>query len=149
MDELVEQFLIESRELVAQASSDFSVLVADPANGAAIESMFRAIHTLKGSFAIFALTPAERVLHSAEEILERVRRKDEVLSSEIKSFLLACLDQTDRWIDDFERLGELGRNAVDTSNGLIARLKSTIQIVASDEETEANWIETLSHREHT
>src|SRR5579871_3094410 len=111
MDELLEQFLIESRDLVAQAAADFAALEAAPGDGKALESAFRAIHTLKGSVGIFAFDPAERVLHNAEDILDRARKHADALDADAIATLVACLDQTDRWIDEVERSGGLGDGA--------------------------------------
>ena len=53
MDELLEQFLIERRELVQQAADDLIALETEPGARALIDGAFRAIHTLKGSTALF------------------------------------------------------------------------------------------------
>jgi two-component system chemotaxis sensor kinase CheA len=122
MDELLEQFLIEGRELVAEASRELSALARDPDDGAAIDGAFRAIHTLKGSFAVFALVPAERLLHAAEDVLDRARRQAGRINRAALPGLVACLDQTDRWIDDMERSGALLPDAVSVSERTIALL---------------------------
>ena len=57
MDELLEQFLIEGRDLVQQASDDLLALERDPLNASRIDSAFRAVHTLKGSAALFDSIP--------------------------------------------------------------------------------------------
>jgi two-component system chemotaxis sensor kinase CheA len=99
MDELLEQFLIESRELVAQAGKDFATLSRDPRNISAIDSVFRAFHTLKGSFAIFGLHAAERLLHGGEDVLQGARQQSFMLQPAMLTALTASLDQIDRWID--------------------------------------------------
>jgi two-component system chemotaxis sensor kinase CheA len=122
MDELLEQFLIEGRELVAEASNDLSVLAGDLRAAGAIDSAFRAIHTLKGSFAVFALAPAERLLHAAEDVLHRARQQAEVLDIAAVEALVSCLDQTDRWIDEMEIGGALSPDAEQAAARIIARL---------------------------
>lgn len=111
MDELLEQFLIEARDLIAQATQDLALLARDPGNGAAIDSAFRAFHTLKGSVAIFGLVPAERLLHAAEDRLEQARKRLARLDGPTLAGLEACLDQTDRWIDQMEIHGRLADDA--------------------------------------
>lgn len=122
MDELLEQFFLEGRELVEQAMADFAVLAERPNERAALDSAFRAIHTLKGSVAIFALDPAEKVLHAAEDILEVARRNEDSLSSAALADLIASLDATDRWIDDLEKSGALPPDAAAVADALVARL---------------------------
>ena len=122
MDELLEQFFLEGRELVAQAMTDFTALAQRPGDRAALDSAFRAIHTLKGSVAIFSLVPAERVLHAAESLLEAARKGDGVLFPAGLAGLVATLDATDRWIDDLEQSGALPHDAASVAEALLARL---------------------------
>jgi two-component system chemotaxis sensor kinase CheA len=151
MDELLEQFLIEGRELVAEASKDLAALVRDPQTADALDSAFRAIHTLKGSFAVFALAPAEKLLHAAEDVLDRDRRQGSLLDAAAVAGLLACLDQTDRWIDDVERSGTLSTDAGQMADRTIALLAPASHSVAAEVVTEAtlhaDWIVALTARE--
>lgn len=156
MDDMLEQFLVEGRDLVAQASSDLARLSQDPGDRQAIDSAFRAIHTLKGSVTVFALLPAERVLHAAEDILDRARKKALALDGEAIAGLLACIDQTDRWIDDMERGGVLPPQALEDGERIVARLPSlgsAPAIAAASQPTRAGsgpeeeWLDGLRHRE--
>ncbi|GAA0741426.1 MULTISPECIES: chemotaxis protein CheA [Sphingomonas] len=122
MDELLAQFLVEGRDLVAQAAAAFDVLARDPGNAAAIDDAFRAIHTLKGSVAIFPMAAAERTLHAAEDVLERARKGGMALDGAATGALVACLDGVDRWIDDVELRGALGEDADGVAAALITGL---------------------------
>jgi two-component system chemotaxis sensor kinase CheA len=151
MDELLEQFLIEGRELVAEASNDLSVLADNLRATAAIDGAFRAIHTLKGSFAVFALAPAERLLHAAEDVLHRARQQTDMLDNAAVAALVACLDQTDRWIDEMENSGVLSpdaEQAADRTVALLARSRSSkeperVAVVQS----QSDWLAVLTDRE--
>lgn len=120
MDELLEQFVIEGRDLITQAEAALDGLVAAPGDMLAIDSLFRALHTLKGSVQIFDLAPAERLLHAAEDRLTRARASGEGVDPALLAALTACIDQTDRWIDEMERTGALGEKAAHVSEGLLA-----------------------------
>ena len=48
MNEFVEQFLVEARELVEQATADLLTLEREPDDRASLDGSFRAFHTLKG-----------------------------------------------------------------------------------------------------
>lgn len=122
MDELLTQFLIESRELIAQAEGDLGRLSAAPNDMATIDSLLRAIHTLKGSVMLFDMVPAERALHAAEDVLTATRKVKAQLPAETLDALLACVDQTDRWIDELERDGRIADGASDRAARLIAQL---------------------------
>ena len=122
MDELLDQFLIEGRELAAEAERSLDLLIADPADRQALDRTFRAIHTLKGSVAIFDMDPAERVLHAAEDILSLVQKGSQALTPSIIEALVAVNDQVQQWIDELEQEGKIDDRAGELSNWLIERL---------------------------
>lgn len=111
MDELLEQFLIEGRDLVAAANTAFAILQSDPDEAGATDAAFRAVHTLKGSVALFDMVPAERLLHAAEDVLSLARKGARGLAATDIAALVATIDQVDRWIDALERDGALGSDA--------------------------------------
>ncbi len=118
MDELLEQFLVEGRDLIAEASAAFAILRDDPGNAGAIDAAFRAVHTLKGSVGLFDMAPAERLLHAAEDGLSLARKGERQLTAQDMAGLVATNDQIDRWIDELERVGALGPDAADIAERL-------------------------------
>jgi two-component system chemotaxis sensor kinase CheA len=145
MDELLEQFLIEARELTAQAADDFSALARDPADAERIDSAFRAIHTLKGSVAIFDMAPAERALHVAEDLLAQARTGRQLLSAGDVATLIALIDQTDRWVDAMERDGALDTAANREADSLVARLDPAPHVAA--DAGDQDWFSRLKVRD--
>lgn len=107
MDELIEQFAIEARELVQQASGDLLALEARPGDRGRLESAFRAIHTLKGSVGLFDLTPMQDVLHHAEDLLSKARAGSIVVDATLVDPLLAVIEWVDDSIDGISRTGRL------------------------------------------
>ncbi len=103
MDELLEQFLIEGRELVEQATGDLAALRRDAEDRAHVDSLFRAVHTLKGSVALFDFTPMGHVLHTAEDLLGAIRSKKVIANAAMMDALLACIDASERWIEEIAR----------------------------------------------
>jgi two-component system chemotaxis sensor kinase CheA len=73
MNEFMEQFLFEARELVQQATDDFLALETAPSDRSRIESVFRAVHTLKGAAGIMDFDAMGRALHAVEDVLSRVQ----------------------------------------------------------------------------
>lgn len=98
MDELLEQFLIEGRELVDQASDDLVALDRAPSDRGRIDSLFRAIHTLKGSVALFDFAPMGAMLHAAEDLLGELRAKKANVDRVMIDALLDCIEGSERWI---------------------------------------------------
>lgn len=131
MDELLAQFLIEGRDLVAHAAAAFDTLAGDPGNAAAIDEAFRAMHTLKGSVAIFPMAAAERTLHAAEDVLERARKGGIALDGATTDALIACLDGVDRWIDEVAQNGALRDDAEAVATALVGRLPGHASIPAA------------------
>ena len=73
MNEFVEQFLIEGRELVAQGNDDLLALEERPDDRERLDGAFRAFHTLKGAAGIVDFVAMSRALHAAEDVLSAVR----------------------------------------------------------------------------
>ena len=65
MDELLTQFLIESRELVDKAVDDLLGLEKAPHDRDRFEDVFRAFHTLKGGAGIVEFAAMQEALHCA------------------------------------------------------------------------------------
>lgn len=100
IDDLLEPFVEEARELVDQANQDIDALEAgaeDPAG--ALDRLFRAFHTLKGSAGLVGFAPMGELFHAAEDRLSEVRAGERVLDEELSKALVAVLDQTERWLE--------------------------------------------------
>lgn len=152
MDELREQFLIESRDLIADAGQYFAALARNPQVTASIEGAFRAVHTLKGSVALFALQPAEQLLHAAEDLLERARKGSSALDAGAIAALVDCLDLVDRWIDAFERSGALPDDAAAQARRCVIALgiadTATLEREAkADPAAAGGWLDRLRSRD--
>jgi len=143
MDDLLPHFLVEARELIAQASDDFAGLAKDPTRRTTIDSAFRAIHTLKGSVAIFDMAAAVHALHAAEDVLARAGERP--LTAQDLTALVAVVDQTDRWVDAMERDGALASSAGSEAEALVSRLASdTVLLPALDPSAPSPWAEALA-----
>jgi two-component system chemotaxis sensor kinase CheA len=123
MNALLEQFLLEGRDLIGEATRDLLALERTPDDGTLITRVFRAFHTLKGSSGVFGIQPLTRMLHAAEDTLVAVRNQRTVMDASLTDALLECLDQTARWLDHLEALGTLPDDAENTASGLIDRLR--------------------------
>ncbi|MBW6425125.1 chemotaxis protein CheA [Rhizobium sp. XQZ8] len=107
MDELIEQFAIEARELIQQASEDLMALEANPRARESLESAFRAIHTLKGSVGLFDFGPMAGILHQAEDLLSQARAGKIVVDAALIDPILAIIEWVDDSIDGISQTGGL------------------------------------------
>ena len=105
MNEFLEQFLIEAKELVVQATDDLLALEARPEDQDQLDSAFRAFHTLKGAAGIIEFAPMVRALHAAEDLLSRARSREVRLDAARIGDCLTALDQVDQWLAATEAAG--------------------------------------------
>jgi two-component system chemotaxis sensor kinase CheA len=119
MDEFIEQFLIESRELVDQGIEDLLALEKSPHDAERFDNAFRAFHTLKGGAGIVEFAAMEHAVHCVEDLLTAARSGSVPLSTDDIGNCLLCLDQVGEWLDVIQSTGALPVNA--DASAIVAR----------------------------
>ncbi|MBA2935176.1 chemotaxis protein CheA [Sphingomonas sp. CGMCC 1.13654] len=150
MDELLAQFLIEARELVPEALAALEGLRQEPGDAGRIDAAFRAIHTLKGSVALFDMAPAGRILHAAEDLLEGARANRVRLDLAPIATLVACLDRVDAWVDAMETEGRLPHDAGTVAARLLLRFGGSEEDAGPEPITSQavpDWVTAILDRE--
>ncbi|TWA79495.1 two-component system chemotaxis sensor kinase CheA [Azospirillum brasilense] len=102
MSALFEQFVLESRELLEAAGAALLRLERDPADKAAVNDLFRALHTLKGATGLFDMAPFTRMVHAGEDALMAVRDGRAAMTGDLADRLLELLDTSAAWVDGLE-----------------------------------------------
>ena len=119
MDEIVQEFLVESHENLDQLDQDLIALEQSPDDRDLLGSVFRTIHTIKGTSGFLAYGRLEAVTHVGENLLSRLRDGELLLTPEITSALLDMVDAVRNLLTSIETTGGEG----DADHGeLIARL---------------------------
>ncbi|MEH3159753.1 MAG: chemotaxis protein CheA [Sphingomonas taxi] len=108
---LLERFVQEARELLQTSASGLLTLERDPTDSTAINEVFRAVHTLKGSSGLFDTPPLTRLVHAGEDVLSQVRTGAMALDSGLVDLLLDSLDHVGGFIDQLDRDGVLAGDA--------------------------------------
>ncbi|MDE1991562.1 MAG: chemotaxis protein CheA [Rhizobiaceae bacterium] len=149
MDELMDQFAIEARELVQQASDDLLALERAPTDRGRLESAFRAIHTLKGSVGLFDLGPMHEVLHQAEELLTEARNTTIDIDAGFIDPLIAVVEWVDQCLDDIAREGKPSENLARQSKQILASLHAgetadDTPLAEIPPETVPDWAEAIA-----
>lgn len=92
LDEALQTFITESRELLEEMEN--ALLNVDLAGdqSEAINAIFRAAHTIKGSAGLFSLDHIVAFTHVVESLLDGVRDGTVVLNDEMIVLLLSCCD---------------------------------------------------------
>ena len=121
MNEFIEQFLLESRELVEQATDDLLTLEKAPADKERLDSAFRAFHTLKGGAGIIDFAAMEKAVHGAEDVLAAARSGSRPITTRLIGDCLACLDQVVQWLDSMQGSGELPTGADAQAHAIVER----------------------------
>ena len=73
MDDLLAEFLAETREMLAAIGGELVAWEADPGDRARLDAIFRFVHTVKGNCGFFDFPRLESLSHAAEDALAEVR----------------------------------------------------------------------------
>ena len=143
MDDLIKEFLVESIENLDRLDRELVKLETDPSSQELLSSIFRTIHTIKGSCGFLGFSKLEKVAHVGESLLSRLREGKLSLTPEFTSGLLAMVDAIRNMLEAIQTSGQDGE---ETYPELIATLTAlqnhghatqgaTIPAPASIEET--------------
>jgi two-component system, chemotaxis family, sensor kinase CheA len=99
MDSALQTFIIESRELLQAMEAALLRIEHEAADSDAINAIFRAAHTIKGSAGLFGLDDIVAFTHVAESVLDRVRSNEVVLDNDLASLFLLSCDQISALVD--------------------------------------------------
>ena len=122
IDEIVGEFLVESYENLDRYDADMLALEQDPRDAEVLSSVFRTIHTIKGTSGFFGFERLEKLAHVAENLLGRLREGELDLDETIASALLDTGDTLRRMLGDIEDTGEEGDLDVSALVDLLTRL---------------------------
>lgn len=121
MNEFLEQFVVEARELCGQGTADLLALETSPSDKDRIDAAFRAFHTLKGGAGIVGFDAMARAVHAAEDALSAVRSNELQITSSLIGDCLFCIDQVIQWLDQIEVSGEVP-DADGAADTIVARI---------------------------
>ncbi|MTV27069.1 hypothetical protein FTX61_16845 [Nitriliruptoraceae bacterium ZYF776] len=130
LDEIVGEFLVESYENLDRYDEDLLALEQDPRDGAALSSIFRTMHTIKGTAGFFGFSALESFGHVAENLLGKLRDGELSVTQDVADALLASGDTLRSMLAVIEETGEEGD--LDVSQ-LIATLTRLLEARADGE----------------
>ncbi|CAM3928962.1 chemotaxis protein CheA [Nocardioides zeicaulis] len=123
LDEIIGEFLVESHENLDQLDRDLIALERDPSSTALLASVFRTIHTIKGTSGFLAFSILESVTHVGESLLARLRDGELSLTPGLTSLLLEVVDAVRALLTNIEHEGGEG---TETYDDLVARLSAVL-----------------------
>ncbi len=107
-DRIVQEFLLESYENLDRMARDLVALESHPGASEALSSVFRTVHTLKGTCGFLGFGKLEAVAHRGETLLGRLRDGELSMTPEIADVLLALVDAVREMLASIERVGHEG-----------------------------------------
>ena len=92
-DEAVKEFLVESHEGLDQLDREFVALEQDPSARDRIATIFRTVHTIKGTSGFLGYSKLESLSHAGESLLVLLRDGTLALTPAMTSALLVLVDK--------------------------------------------------------
>ncbi len=117
---LIQEFLVESEELLQRMDQDMVTLETSPQDTDLLNRIFRALHTIKGTSGFLGFEPIVRLSHRAEDVLNELRKGELRLNPRMMDALLKSRDQLGQMLADI-REGGLKVYAIDA---LVAELEA-------------------------
>ena len=112
--EVIREFLVESYENLSRLDQELVRLEKHPKDAALLDSIFRTIHTIKGTCGFLAFSTLERITHHAETLLSQLRDGQRELDPALISLILETVDATRTVLAAIEAGGEEGQETFDT-----------------------------------
>ena len=132
MDEIVREFLVESYENLDQLEQDFVSLESDPGSKNLLSSIFRTIHTIKGTAGFLAFNRLEKLAHRGENLLSELRDGVRDMDQDTADVLLAMVDQIRAIMGSIEETGQEGEVDIETTIAKIEAIQAGQSVAEAD-----------------
>ncbi|MFC7497997.1 chemotaxis protein CheA [Enterovirga sp. GCM10030262] len=131
MDDLINEFIAETREMLEALGGEIVAWEAAPDDRGRLDEIFRFVHTVKGNCGFFDLPRLEALSHAAEDVLADVRAGRRGADHRVVSAVLAVIDRIGELVQALET-GESVSSADDDQ--LIAALGESADPVRPGQE---------------
>ena len=132
-DQYLDAFIRESEEAITNLNNSLLDLESDPDDQAAMDSIFRTAHTLKGNFGAMGFEDASDLAHAVEDLLDAMRQDELTVTPERMDLIFAGVDMTEAIVREIESEGE---STVETDD-MVAELRAVLEESDFDAETGA------------
>ena len=123
MDEIVAEFLVESYESLDRLDRDLLELERNPNARDVLASIFRTMHTIKGTCGFLGFVKLERIAHAAESLLAELRDGSSSITPQTAGVLLATGDVLRLILRQIEESGTDGEDDHEVLVEQLARLR--------------------------
>jgi two-component system chemotaxis sensor kinase CheA len=132
--DIVQDFLVESYENLDRLDRELVGLEKNPHDREALASVFRTIHTIKGTCGFLGFNKLEKVAHVGENLLTRLRDGQLTLNPELTTALLGMVDAVRQMLNQIEVSGQEGER---DDSALISTLGRLQQVPEIPQKTQA------------
>ncbi len=100
--EIIGDFILEARDHLTQVEIQMMTLEKEPGESEAINTVFRAFHTIKGLAGFMDLNDIREVAHETETLLDLARNQKLRITSAVVDVVLAATDFLKVWLKRIE-----------------------------------------------
>ena len=118
-NEILQDFLIEAREIIDELSESLITLENNPEDTELLNAVFRGFHTIKGGAGFLDLTGLVDTCHCCENLLDSLRNGKIELSTIIMDAILAGFDNIQRMFGELEN----GQEVIATDVSIIKQIE--------------------------
>ena len=133
MDDLLQEFIAETRETLEALSGEIVAWESAPNDRDRLDSIFRFVHTVKGSCGFLDLPRLARLSHAAEDVLAAVRSGERTPDTRLVNAVLAIVDRVGEIVEAIDAghtLDDTGEDrlieALDTGSEPIANAPAMV-----------------------
>ena len=102
MKEIVESFIVETKEILEKLDVDLLELEKKPDDKELLNQIFRSFHTIKGTSGFLGLEALPEVTHKCEDILNKLRKGEAVLSEALMDGIILAFDTIKELLNKIE-----------------------------------------------
>jgi len=108
--EIIKEFLVESSENLSRLDQEMVELEERPEDTELLASIFRTIHTIKGTCGFLGFETLEGITHLTENILSQLRSGERKVTPELVSLILEAVDATKEILGSIEARSSEGED---------------------------------------
>ncbi len=92
MKEIVESFIVETKEILEKLDNDLIELEKSPNDTELLNTIFRHVHTIKGTSSFIGFEQMSQLTHKFEDVLNKLRKDELKLNGKIMDVILEAFD---------------------------------------------------------
>ncbi len=147
MQEIFDGFLVETNELIESLGNDLMLIESQPDDLDLINQIFRSFHTIKGTSSFMGFKHIVSITHEAEDLLNKLRKSELVVSQEIIDVLLEVTDWIALLTENIQNGNDERPNFDETINQIILLRDGEVSNVNSNPKSDSAVDSIMSNQE--